>query len=561
MLNPTLARLLSRARIFLACALLTFTGSHAWAQTQSPLSASVPPDSHAEILARAAAEKKPVLVLFSGTWDKESESHIAKTFADPRLQSWVTQNALTSAIDVLSSPELIRAHHIRVVPTILLLGSNGEELDRWTSLPKPSALLGDVQAALAGKSSTVKARAKLDADELKDHLELAHACDADGRYASALAQYLHVLGQLDERAAKGKMPPISGPRDSHIYRDMGKLAKRYPPAVDALRVRRAEQADTILAQPNRKGYRAHDVVTIDRQLDDTDATLAFFQQLPGDSKASRYIKPDAFEILIKRGAYRDAAALFTADELIALRGEHIEVPKAFAVAARMVAPIQAGEFLKSYRLHLMTKWSSYLEAYAATESRENTRTLARFILDHDKDDVAPALITAAANRALGPQADAFLRALEIPSLPAPPPAVAALPAVAPEPPELPEKDDPDLVELSPFVVSEKANGLLPLTGTWKRTLLAQRLNTPIKVRLVSPLIADKLQPGVRIHAIDGRAVTDFTEKELIQLWSTGDSGDTVTLIVQGQNQDDALYHEVRIARVSRAKLNAHPPKR
>jgi hypothetical protein len=379
----------------------------------------------------SAADTRPRLLLFTGTWDAASAELADKTLADRRLKTWLEQNITPSGHDVLTSTDLTRAHHIRVVPTLILLRPDGAELDRWTGPQKSSDLLRALKDALAGKTFLTKRRAKLDAADLKDHLALAEDLVADGRFSTALEEYLHVLHQLDDRVAKKKRPLITGPHDFEIYHALGALAKLHPPTADALRHRRTVYLAAVLSRPDKEWYEALRIAQIDRLLAEPDATLAFFQQLPPASKARDRLRFDVFKILLDRQAWRDAADLFTVAELIEHRGKDIEPPTTLAVIARTVAPLHAGKMLKSYRHYLLKEWTTYVEAYAAQEDRESVHTLSLFILEHDKDAVAPAYLTAAVNRALGLRADAFLRSLEIPSLPAPAPAVAALPVDTP----------------------------------------------------------------------------------------------------------------------------------
>jgi hypothetical protein len=541
--------------------LFKFTCSVGWILSLSLVSCPAQPISHAEILARAAVEKKPVLVLLSGTWDKESETLIAKTFSDTPLQSWVTQHALTSAIDVFCAPELTRAHHIRIVPTLLLLGSNGEELDRWTTLPKPSALLSDLQAALAGKNSTSKARAKLDADDLKGHFELARRCDAEGRYSAALEQYEYMLAYLDVLHKKPTNLLIAVPHALEIYSDLGSLAKRYPLAVDVLRRNRAKHVSATLAQPDQNSDDAYAAVSIDLLLDEPDAILAFFHQLPEESQAHRHIKPEVFEILVARRAYREAAALISADELIELRGDRITPRQASSIAARIATQPKPGEHLVDQRRRLMAKWGSYFSAFAALEDRENSRTLARFIFDHDRDAYAPALLTSKAKRVLKSRAEHFLRSLDMPLLPAPSLVITSARVETLPVDKLGDNDSPDVVELSPLVVTEKAGGIHPFIRTWQTGLFSRRVKNPVIITQVSDLIRDRLKPGERLLAINGRLVTTFKSDDFLKLRFSGEAGDPVTLVIQGQGSEDAVYREITVPRFSNAKLKAHPPKR
>ncbi len=500
-----------------------------------------------------------LLLLFTGTWDAASIELLDRTLPDRRLQTFLAEKIAVSRHDVLTSPALTRTHHIRFVPTLVLLAADGTELDRWTGPQKPSALLRDLNNALAGKTSLTQRRAGLDADDLKDHLALADDLVTDGRFSAALEEYLHVLHQLDDRVAKKKRPLITGPHEYQIYRDLGKLAKLHPPAAEALRTRRNTFATSVLARPDKRSTDVYDVAQIDRQLNDPDATLTFFQQLPPASKARDRLRFDVFKILIERQAWFDAAGVLTAAELIETRGKYIEPPTTAKVAMYTVAPHRAGEFLDGYRKFVLTEWTLYVEAHAARQDRQSVLTLVNFIFEHDKNKDAPALITAAVQRALGLNADAFLRSLEIPSLPAPPPAVAAVPADTPEPEATAAPTDPDLVELAPFQVSAQARGLFPFAGRWQSNGFGDKTKTPITVVKVHPRAAGLLHEGDRILAIDGKSVIGLPKKELFQRSSEGDAGDTVTFIVQGQNLDDALYREVTVKRIAPPKPSAPKP--
>jgi thiol:disulfide interchange protein DsbD len=99
-------------------------------------------------LARAKAEHKVVLVDIYAEWCAQCKELDEKTWPDPAVQQWLTQNAVAIRIDTDARRQDLAAKlQIRSYPTVILLDAEGNELRRILGFQKP----GTMKAWLEGK--------------------------------------------------------------------------------------------------------------------------------------------------------------------------------------------------------------------------------------------------------------------------------------------------------------------------------------------------------------------------------------------------------------------------
>lgn len=121
----------------------------------------------------------------------------------------------------------------------------------------------------------------------------------------------------------------------------------------------------------------------------------------------------------------------------------------------------------------------------------------------------------------------------------------------------PKKDD--AVLLSPFVVTEKSRGIIPLNGWFRYNGITGTVKTPV-------IIGGTIVPGQtleqygvkkteRIVAVSGQRLAGMDKSDLVRLWmETGDAGDPIELTIQGSGEDATVFRKVLLKRVP-------PPKR
>jgi thiol:disulfide interchange protein len=90
-------------------------------------------------LARAAAERKPVLVLFRASWCRWCGDMTGRVLSEERVVRQ-SHRFVCVAVDADRDREICRRHDIRGFPTILLLGDDGREIARRTGRVGPAEL-------------------------------------------------------------------------------------------------------------------------------------------------------------------------------------------------------------------------------------------------------------------------------------------------------------------------------------------------------------------------------------------------------------------------------------
>ena len=115
-----------------------------------------------------------------------------------------------------------------------------------------------------------------------------------------------------------------------------------------------------------------------------------------------------------------------------------------------------------------------------------------------------------------------------------------------------KNDDP--VTLSPFVVTEKSRGIIPLNGYFTYSPLSGNVKSPVSITEGmlpgKPLEAYGVIKQERIVAVDGRRLVGMGKSELIRLWmETGEAGDQVKLTIQGVGEDMSVFRQVVVKRI------------
>ena len=109
-----------------------------------------------------------------------------------------------------------------------------------------------------------------------------------------------------------------------------------------------------------------------------------------------------------------------------------------------------------------------------------------------------------------------------------------------------------IVEMSPYVVTEKPFGMIPVNGwSWfnrfTKTILKQGILYPYKNG--PSLESFGIKPGEILVALDGKAMVGRNFNELREFWSYGEVGATVRLTLRGTGKDESVYREVTIKRI------------
>lgn len=118
----------------------------------------------AEILRKAKAEKKPIMVDVYAVWCGPCKLMDAKTFAHPAIADWASKKLVSVKIDAEKGEgrKIARRYSVGSFPTVLFLDSDGNELDRLQGAFDPDPFRAGAEKILSGQSNLTNALAQLD---------------------------------------------------------------------------------------------------------------------------------------------------------------------------------------------------------------------------------------------------------------------------------------------------------------------------------------------------------------------------------------------------------------
>ncbi len=116
----------------------------------------------------------------------------------------------------------------------------------------------------------------------------------------------------------------------------------------------------------------------------------------------------------------------------------------------------------------------------------------------------------------------------------------------------------DVVILTPFVVTEKSRGIIPLNGWFRCNRFTGKIKSTIAISgaMVSqkPLADYGVVVAEQIVAVNGQRIIGMDKSDLIRLWmETGDAGDVVKLTLRGVGEDSSVFREISLKRITPSK--------
>lgn len=511
------------------------------------------PSPFEQAAAEAARENKNILLVFTGKWEPACTELEDDCLRTEKVKNLLTTQTIVARIDVLNQPELTAKYHVRNVPLMILLRPDGREVDRWLSAVSASRFAEEFSLSLGGHPTIERLRSEVKPAKPETRRDLANTLFARGSYADALTELKRLYEQLEYGTTKQQLRANRRERN-RVITLLGEIHRAYPPAAEFLRTKRSAHATDAAPPANQTKYTAR-VASIDVALDQPDETLAYFRSLPAGCGARNEIRSQAFLLLIKNKEYAEAAALYKPEELVNQIEQYAKIPWSIVhTIIRARFPIKGGDFIKLFHSGFTYRFTQSFEVYAALQNKEAARQIATAIIKRDRSEQAVPFLAKAAHRALGDNADAFLRSLEIPGLPSPGKISAA---DAPEPIDTSTNDDDEdaapVVKLSPFVVSTRTFGAVPLdlfmpiVQTQKKIQGHPKIKTPADVGLETLV---PYRAGGWLVAINGKSVKEQEWKWLTDFWfQGGETGTPVTLILRGTGFDDCIYREITVKRV------------
>lgn len=116
-----------------------------------------------DALAKAEAEKKPMMIDFYTDWCKWCDTLDVKTYTDPKVSEFVTNNVVPYKIDAEKGEgvEIAKKYGVKAYPTVLLIRADGEEIDRLLGYMPPETFLQKLGDYLKGINTVGALKAEL----------------------------------------------------------------------------------------------------------------------------------------------------------------------------------------------------------------------------------------------------------------------------------------------------------------------------------------------------------------------------------------------------------------
>jgi thioredoxin-related protein len=158
--------------------------------------------SFKDAVTKAVTEKKPVMIDFYTDWCRWCDTLDAKTYSDAKVSEFVTKNVVPYKIDAEKGEgiEIAKKYGVKAYPTILLIQSNGEEIDRLLGYMPPDKFLQTLGDYLKGINtiSALKAELAKNPNNPSAQYQMATKYSTQGDLASASGYYKKML-ELDPK--------------------------------------------------------------------------------------------------------------------------------------------------------------------------------------------------------------------------------------------------------------------------------------------------------------------------------------------------------------------------
>jgi thiol-disulfide isomerase/thioredoxin len=257
--------------------------------------------------AAAKTEGRLVFIDFYTKWCEPCKRLDKDTWTDAAVGKLVGDKAVALKLDAeKEGREAATRYKITAYPTLLLLKPDGTEIDRIIGYREPAKFTEEFSAGVAGRPALTRAAeafASVPAggrDAVQARFNFARTLAQNGKPAEALEHYLWCY---DEGMVKE--PTFMGVRVSFLPTELGRLAASYPPAREALIVRRDAAKARVLGAAG-DGLVAMEFAALNEALGDRAANLALFDQLPAGDARRRGLGVRIYAELLAARRYADA---------------------------------------------------------------------------------------------------------------------------------------------------------------------------------------------------------------------------------------------------------------
>lgn len=226
-------------------------------------------------------------------------------------------------------------------------------------------------AAPAGSLAAPLESGPITADTVQARYRRAQELARSGDPAEALRELLWCFDTGMVQVAS-----FGGVRRSFLLGDLSRLGERYPAALDSLRERRDAAEKRLLASETDFDAAAN-FSSLNQYLKDQERTLAVFDQLPADDRRRRTLAMTAFDVLLERKRYSDAALGRTFSQMVQQFDRSAEERP---IPASIKDPTALRKAQQSY---LVTSTANHVEVLAGVGKLDEARQLAAKLIARD----------------------------------------------------------------------------------------------------------------------------------------------------------------------------------
>lgn len=259
---------------------------------------------------RADVERKHVLIEVFSSNIIESRMVRDRCFKDTKVRALIDKNFIEYIVESGQQLELEKRYGIERFPTVLIIRSDGSEVDRLAGGFFSKTLIGVLAAVSEGKPELPKLK-ELAADinaGVAAHMSLANAFAIRGAKREALTEYLWCLKQGPKVDANGYRSALSS-----ILLRIQTLTAHLPEAATALSEQRAVVEAAVKFDNPASVKAAFEFYTV---LQEHDQNLKLYDSLPSDSPLRRNYFGSVFGELVKQRRYVDAVAVLDLESYV-----------------------------------------------------------------------------------------------------------------------------------------------------------------------------------------------------------------------------------------------------
>ena len=347
----------------------------------------------------ARKEAKVVAIDFYTTWCEPCKRLDAETFSQASVARLIGNATVAIKLDAENDgKEIAQRYKVSVYPTFLVVRPDGVEVDRIVGFRDAAAFTSDFNAILAlaaaGTTGLDAARKQVvrtpevpdsggEPEEGQPRLDLARKLIVAGSHPEALKE---LIWCWDEGK---KDPEFARTRSSTVPREMGRLARDYPPARDAMIVRRDQARERAIA--NKGGATVvQDLIALNRELKMDEDTIAVFDQMPEGDRRKVTISIYLFDVFLEKQRYADAT-LFNLPESFSMQIE------------RARSQLKGGKAIGPPIQYTITSMAKRVEALAGAGLTDQARELGQKLIELDPSPETKALLNKHVARAGKPE--------------------------------------------------------------------------------------------------------------------------------------------------------------